>query len=208
MRGSLDWPRRTVIKSVSCSQHEILNWIKQLHCPSGFECDITYGNGSFYSGDEQPPYRFDIDPQVSGVIRADSRFLPLKNDSVSSVVFDPPFLTYVRAKRSGNGKMVMSKRFSGYWKYEELERHYSESISESSRVLRRGGVLVVKCQDIVHNHRLMPTHFYVDVWARESGLRLLDMFVLVAKNRMPSPNRKGSQKHSRIFHSYFMVFKK
>jgi hypothetical protein len=34
------------------------------------------------------------------------------------------------------------------------------------------------------------------------------MFILAANHRMPSPNRAGAQKHARIFHSYFLVFKR
>ena len=34
---------------------------------------------------------------------------------------------------------------------------------------------------------------------------LADLFVLPAKHRLPSPNRAGTQKHARIFHSYFLV---
>jgi tRNA G10 N-methylase Trm11 len=123
-------------------------------------------------------------------------------------MFDPPFLTYVRQDREGNGKMIMARRFSGYWKYEELEEHYESTIKEASRVLKKDGVLVVKCQDIVHNHKLEPTHAYVMLWAHTYGLRVLDLFVLTAKHRLPAPNRAGKQKHARVFHSYFVVLKK
>lgn len=167
---------------------------------------MTYGNGSFWKGDTPPRYRFDIDPQVDGVERANSSALPLANESMNSMVFDPPFLTYVRAGRGGNGRMALARRFGGYWTYGELSQHYSASICEAARVLQTKGKLVVKCQDIVHNHRLHPTHISVVEWASAAGFRLLDLFVLVKTGRMPSPNRKGAQKHARITHSYFLVF--
>lgn len=197
----------TTFRSVG-TQSEILDAIQALHCPDGFECDVTYGNGSFYKGRSKPQHRFDIDPQCADVIQADSRQLPLDRSSVGSIVFDPPFLTYVRAGRTGNGAMAMGRRFGGYWRYEELEDHYQETISEAWRVLRRGGVLVVKCQDIIHNHRLQATHVKTIQWAELEGFRLLDLFVLPASHRMPSPNRRGTQKHARIFHSHFLVFRK
>lgn len=198
----------TVIKSASTDQDEILQGIISLHCPDGFDCDMTYGNGVFYKNIPQPRLKFDIDPQVEGVEKACSRMLPLEYQSINSAVFDPPFLTYVRAGRDGNGSMAMAKRFSGYWRYDELEDHYQETISEASRVLKKGGVFVVKCQDIIHNHKMHCTHANVILWAEMEGFRLLDLFVLNAKHRMPSPNRAGKQKHARIFHSYFLVFKK
>jgi hypothetical protein len=197
-----------VIKSVYSDQSDILRGIIALHCPEGFELDATYGNGQFYREIPHPRLRFDIDPQGEGVIAASSDALPISRESVSSFVFDPPFLTYVRAGREGNGKMVMAKRFAGYWRYDELEDHYRKTLIEAWRVLKPKGVLVFKCQDIVHNHRLHCTHANVIQWAAVLSFRLLDLFVLPASHRMPSPNRAGTQKHARIFHSYFLVFQK
>lgn len=197
-----------LVKSVSDSQSEILHWIQDLHCPDGFECDVTYGHGKFYTDIAPPRLRFDIEPQVCGVVRADSRLLPLPAGSVGSVVFDPPFLTYVKNGRAHkNGAVAMASRFGGYYTYAELEDHYHESISEASRIIRDGGKLIVKCQDIVHNHRLHATHQRVLEMARMEGFRLLDLFILLGKNRMPGP-QSGQQRHARVWHSYFLVFEK
>lgn len=197
-----------VIKSVEHDQFEILQGIMQLHCPDGFDCDMTYGNGQFWKKIPQPRLKFDIDPQVDGVERACSTSLPVKARSLKSVVFDPPFLTYVRKGRDGNGAMIMANRFSGYWRYEELEDHYRETISEAYRVLQPGGIMVFKCQDIIHNHKMHCTHANVIFWAEMEGFRLADLFVLPAARRLPAPNKKGLQKHARIFHSYFLVLER
>ena len=197
-----------VIRSISDSQSEILNSIITLYCTSGFDADISYGNGAFYKSVPNPVEKFDIDPQIEGVTRADSQSLPLKDASIGSIVFDPPFLTYVRAGREGNGKMVMSSRYSGYWRYDELEAHYRGTLKECSRVLKKDGIMVFKCQDIIHNHKMHCTHANIIKWASDIGLKLKDLFILAANHRMPSPNRKGTQKHARIFHSYFLVLVK
>ena len=197
-----------VFRSVSSSQREILGTIRALHCPQGFECDVTYGNGAFYAGEDEPAFKFDIDPQRPDVVEASSCAVPLADATVSSLVFDPPFLTYVRAGRSGNGKMTMARRFGGYWSYSELVDHYKGTIAEASRLLKDDGVFVVKCQDIIHNHAMHATHINVVDWATGSGFKLLDLFVLTASSRLPSPNRAGKQRHARIFHSYFLVFKR
>lgn len=68
--------------------------------------------------------------------------------------------------------------------------------------------MIFKCQDIIHNHRMHCTHSKVIAWAEECGMRLLDLFILAAKHRLPAPNRGGQQKHARIYHSYFLVFEK
>ena len=198
----------SVVESLRFDQQEIIADIARLHCEGGaFECDITYGNGGFWKNGGRPPFRFDIDPQSEDVTQADSRTLPLPAAAVSSIMFDPPFLTYVRQGREGNGDMVMSKRFAGYWRYDELAEHYQSTFVEARRVLRKDGILVLKCQDIIHNHRIHATHVNAINWAGDRGFRLLDLYVLAAKHRMPSPNRAGVQKHARIHHSYFLVFK-
>lgn len=197
-----------VIRSVYEEQDDILRGIIALHCPDGFDCDVTYGSGKFWKNIPAPRLKFDIDPQIPGVQKACSTLLPLNHGAVGSIVFDPPFLTYIRAGREGNGKMALARRFSGYWTYQDLEDHYRDTISEAHRVLRAGGILVVKCQDIVHNHRLHATHVNVVNMADIEGFRLRDLFVLPARHRMPSPNRRGAQKHARVFHSYFLVLEK
>ena len=198
-----------IYKSAYNNQEEILNAILSLHCPDGFDVDASYGNGSFYSnGIPAPKLKFDIDGTLTGCSEASSTHLPIADSSVDSVVFDPPFLTYVRSNRVGNGNMIMSKRFSGYWSYQDLEDHYRLSLKEFGRILRVGGVVVFKCQDIIHNHKHHPTHINVVNWGVEYGFRLLDLFILVASHRLPSPNRKGTQRHARIFHNYFLVLKR
>ncbi len=200
--------KKTVIRSVSDNQSEILRSIMTLRGIDRFDVDVTYGSGGFYKTIPEPRMKFDIDPQRSDVSHADSTNLPLEAKSVNSLVFDPPFLTYVRQGRAGNGKMVMSQRFGGYWRYDELENHYQATLTEAARVLRKGGTLVAKVQDIVHNHRLHTTHTKTIEWAEHAGFRLEDLFILIAKHRLPSPNKQGEQRHARIFHSYFLVFEK
>ena len=189
-----------MIKSISYSQDEILNWIQNLHCPKGFDCDVTYSKGAFYKTIEKPRLKFDLDPQYSCVTKACSTNLPLKESSINSLVFDPPFLTYIKP-----GKSIMGKRFSGYWAYSELENHYRKTIREANRVLKNKGKMIIKCQDIIHNHKIHPTHISVFNWA--NGFKLKDLFVLLAKHRIPVKGVK-KQQHARVFHSYFMVFEK
>ena len=145
-----------VVRSVYFDQRDILRGILQLHCPDGFDCDVTYGNGSFYKDVPQPRLKYDIDPQVEGVEQACSKALPVLAGTVKSLVFDPPFLTYVKSAREHPS--VMAKRFGGYWRYDELEDHYKGTITEAYRVLLPEGVLVFKCQDIIHNHKMHCTH--------------------------------------------------
>ena len=209
-----------MIRSVSYDQMEIIDSIMHLCGIERFDVDVTFGNGGFYKGRDTPHFCFDIDndlilgakissDSVRGVSSSDN--LPLGSGTVSSLMFDPPFLTYVRASREGNGNMVMAKRFGGYWKYGELEKHYRETIIEAHRVLGKKGIMVFKCQDIIHNHKMHCTHMNVMEWSK-GMFRLKDLFILPAKSRMAIPQQAGTkkkvQKHARIFHSYFMVLER
>ena len=201
-------PTLEVVRSLEYDQLRIIASIRRLHLGGAmFEVDASFGNGGFWP-DVEPPLCFDVEPLRPHVRQASSTALPLGDATVSSIMFDPPFLTYIRSGRDGNGGMRLAKRFAGYWTYDELAGHYRGSLHEFGRVLRRGGVLTFKCQDIVHNHKLHATHVNVIAWAEAEGFRLLDLYVLAATHRLPAPNRKGAQKHARIFHSYFLVFEK
>lgn len=193
-------------KSVSYDQTEIIKSIIDLHCPDGIEADITYGNGAFYKEIDEPKFKSDICPQVDGVIEACSTNLPYENETINSIMFDPPFLTYIKQSRDHNS--IMAKRFGGYWAYDELAHHYNETCRETYRVLKKKGVFIVKCQDIIHNHKIHCTHQKMINWCEGEGYRLLDLFILPAKHRMPMPGKGRKQKHARIHHSYFLVFLK
>jgi tRNA G10 N-methylase Trm11 len=198
-----------LIKSVSDDQTEIIQSIMSLCNIKQFDVDLTYANGGFWKNLPQPIMKFDIDPQTSDTVEANSTSIPLPQSCVTSVMFDPPFLTYIKQGREHDS--IMGKRFGGYWRYEELEEHYVNTIDEVYRVLNSKGIFVIKCQDIVHNHKMHCTHLNVMKWV-DKKFRLKDLFILTAKHRIPIPPTEGHkpkvQKHARIHHSYFMVFEK
>lgn len=202
----------STIKSVSYDQFEIIRSILTIEGIDTFDADFTYGNGGFYKEIPKPAHRFDIDPELDGLTEVcSSTETPLDDGQISSIMFDPPFLTYVRSARKGNGNMVMAGRFGGYWRYDELKDHYKKTLNEAHRVLSKKGIFVIKCQDIIHNHKMHCTHANVIDWAK-GKFRLKDLYILPAKHRMSIPPQKGHarkvQKHARIFHSYFMVMEK
>lgn len=194
---------RGLAMSVSKDQSEILRWIMKLH-NSGqpFEVDATYSKGVFYKKLPQPTHKFDTVPQAEGVVKADARSLPLDDASVGSIVFDPPF----KASHS-NVKGLIEQRFSAFSSVETLWAFYHDALAEFWRVLRPGGIVVVKCQDVVSSGRNHFSHYEIMKYAEELGFTFVDLFCLIATSVMWSPNMTNQQ-HARKAHSFVIVLRK
>ena len=85
----------SLISSISYDQIEIIENILKLHTKDNtIDCDPTYSKGNFYKNGKikEPKYKFDINPQTEDTIKADARSLPLDDNSVNCIMFDPPFL--------------------------------------------------------------------------------------------------------------------
>lgn len=199
-----------VIKSISYDQEEIIQDILKLHVPQGFiDCDPTYSKGVFYKNLDKPRLKFDINPVIPDVVQADCRDLPLKDSSISCLMFDPPFLaTYGPSlKNKTRGNNITVNRFSCFRTEPLLHEFYKESLKEFYRLLRKNGVLIFKCQDKVSGGKQYFSHNIIMNQAYDIGFYPKDMFVLLAKSRIISGKHKNQQ-HCRKFHSYFLVFEK
>lgn len=192
-----------VIKSISFDEQEIIRDILYLHCDSKpIDCDPTYSIGNFYKkGLIKPKHKFDINPQTKGVIQSCSTNLPLDDDSIEVIMFDPPFMF---EKRNRENENIMNKRFSMYNNgFDELKEHYLNSLIEFKRVLKRKGILIFKCQDYTDTKTTL-THIFVHQWAQEIGFYAKDLFILLSKGAIVNKGLK--QRHARKYHSYFFVF--
>ena len=200
-----------LIKSTSYDQGEIIQNILKLHVPDGkIDCDPTFSTGAFYNaaGIEAPKLRFDIRPQVEGVVQADARSLPISDGSISCMMLDPPFLATRGASLSqGDGNRI-NRRFSVYPNEKSLHQCYADMLKEAYRILKPNGILIFKCQDKVSSGKQYLSHVFVIDTAVEIGFYPKDLFVLLAKNRLVADWQRKNQKHSRKFHCYFLVFQK
>jgi len=194
-----------LVKSISYDQDEIIRWIMNLHCPDGFELDPTYSIGNFYKKIPQPKLKYDIAPQSSDVKQADCTDLPLDNNSIQSIMFDPPFIAGIPTETAKKG--IISSRFGSYKsipRKDGLWEMYLKAMAEFSRILKDNGVLVVKCQDTISDGNQFLSHIELINYGCLLGLYPKDLFVLLAENRVIK--KYPQQKHARKFHSYFIVF--
>lgn len=191
---------RDKIKSISWDQATIIRWIMLLYAPKGFDLDPTYSQGLFYANIPQPRYKYDIDPQVYGVVASDCRELPHADGTINSIMFDPPFV----AGTIGDGKRgIIKTRFGFYKTVNELWAMYRDALKEFRRVLAPDGVLVFKCQDTISSSQQWLSHVEVINLAIAMGFYPKDIFILLAHHRLMDDSK---QQHARKFHSYFLVF--
>lgn len=200
-----------LIKNISFDQPEIIKNILKLHVPSGkIDCDPTYSTGAFYNGTgiDEPRLKFDITPHTDGVIKADARNLPIRNNSLTCMIIDPPFLaTKGKSLQTGSGNRI-NRRFSVFPDEKSLHRCYEAMFWEAYRVLAENGILIFKCQDKVSSGIQYMTHVFVMNTAVNIGFYPKDLFILLAKNRLVADWQLRNQKHARKFNSYFWVFQK
>ena len=85
---------KRIISSIGFDEQQIIRDILFLHGNGNYiDCDPTFSIGNFYKhGLPKPKYKFDIKPQVNGVIKASADKLPLEDNCINILMFDPPFL--------------------------------------------------------------------------------------------------------------------
>jgi hypothetical protein len=190
-----------IIQSINFDQNQILADIINLHTGL-IELDPCYGSGVFWKKLPKPKYCFDLNPRKPGIVSADVRHLPLKDNSISSAIFDPPFLA-----RTGPGATLKARFGELVGTIQVLWEIYYDGMEELYRVLKPKGWMVVKCQDGVLSGKNNNTYGKICNKAEELGFVWKDLFILCATHRMMHPKHL-IQRHARKYHSYFVIFYK
>ena len=194
-----------VVKSIQNSDRDVLVAIKQLYLgEQNFDLDPCYSTGKFYEDLERPFNKMDKTPSDDEVIQNDiMNGIPYKDNSIKSIVFDPPFMFGTHGQTKNN---IMTKRFTMFDSWVELESMYKKSLQEFYRILIKGGIVAFKCQDYTDS-RTTLTHCFVHNWAIEIGFKVEDLFIMAFKGGRVW-NSNLTQKHARKYHSYWLVLKK
>lgn len=172
-------------------------WIR----PEDTVADVTYGRGVFWRRiPGMPTMRFDAK------LGDDCRSLPLGDESLDVVVFDPPYRPThgsVGFANTGVGKAYQVGVESLNTINDVLDL-YREGIIEAERVLRPGGRVIVKCQDMSYGHRLHMVSMDVARIMEQSGLPVADHFILVNSGQISS-TKWVRQERARRRHSVLWV---
>ncbi len=198
-----DWSQH--VRTVNTSDQDIIRAIIKLHNNGeDFDVDPTYSTGRFWQGLTPPALKFDITPQAEGVVQASADTLPLGNESVKSIMFDPPFVIRESGK-SHTGKIA--NRFSAFRTVRDLWEFYDCALEEFYRILKWGGIVAFKCQDTISGGEQYMSHYEIMKKAESLKFHCKDTFILYNPNVLFSPNM-ANQQHARKTHSYYLVFEK
>jgi methylase of polypeptide subunit release factors len=191
---------------------EVFPYVLSLYVPAGAKiADITYGKGVFWRNVKVEHYDLHKSDIKQGV---DCRALPYKDETFDCVVFDPPYMhtpggtaheghqnyeSYYKNNGAGNGT---DKKY-----HEAVLDLYFRGSKEAWRVLKPGGILIIKCQDEVCACKQRLTHVEIINYLSEAMFIVEDLFVLLRTNK-PGVSRVLRQRHARKNHSYFLVLRK
>jgi hypothetical protein len=202
-----------MVKSVHTSNFEAIKNIMELYEIEQFDLDCTYSKGNFWKDLPSPKHKSDLYPVNETVLEASSEDLPFEDNSMKSIMYDPPFVIVgsgMGHRNNKEGSSIIAKRFEGYGTYEELKLNYYNTLKELYRILDKGGFLVMKCQDTVSGGKNYFSHVMVMNMAYKLGFYPRDMFILTSNVRVNAFNgtKWTKQHHARKYHSYFWVFEK
>ena len=225
-------PSTDLILSASVGNNaEVFPDILKLHVAEGSTvADVTFGKGAFWKRVPLGKYRVlasDLSAKVNdgkfefGKIQGgvDCPKLPYANESIDCVVLDPPYMEGLFRKvadhmaGSGTHAAFRESYSNGETTTEGPKWHdavvhlYCEAGREAYRVLRKDGILIVKCQDEVSANKQRLTHVEIITAYESLGLYTRDLFVVLRSNK-PGVSRLKKQEHARKAHSYFLVFQK
>jgi hypothetical protein len=199
-----------VFSAYSGTNDEVFPLVLSLYVPKGSTvADVTYGKGVFWR--QVPEGTYDLKPtDISKGV--DCRRLPYVDGTIDCVVFDPPYMHTpggtAHANHQNYEAYYRNNQASSDSKYHEavLDLYFAAG-REAWRVLKDGGIYVVKCQDEVCANRQRLTHIEITNELSTYGFVIEDMFVLL-RNGKPGVSRMLRQAHARKNHSYFLVFLK
>jgi len=187
------------IGSVYDNQDELLVAVSKLYLAGkSFDLDPCFNKGGFYKKLGRPRLIGDLKPQYKWCPQMDVLSLPWDFWNLESAVFDPPFLIGFNHS--------MSDRYGAHGSAKEMFEFFDKALENFHRVLRPGGTLVVKVQDTSAGGQNFFSHIHLANYGMENGFELIDMLILVTKQKMKS--RAKASRMAAKEHCFFLVFKK
>ncbi len=174
--------------------------ILRLYVPEGsVVADVTFGKGVFWRNVDTSKYVLKPSDLMDGI---DFRSLPYGDGTIDALVLDPPYMH--------DGKTVHKALNKNYrnnhqptTSHASVIRLYCGGILEAARVLKKKGVIIVKCQDETESGKQRLSHVELIQLLALLGFEVIDLRVLV-QEKQPIM-RYCYQKSARKNHSYAVV---
>lgn len=166
--------------------------------------DPTWGRGVFWRDVPEDAYSLvATDLATHGI---DLRELPYKAASFDLVVLDPPYRP--KCSHGGMDRSYGTERAAPLLRnMQDVLALYDAGMIEARRVLKRGGFLIVKCQDGAEGGKQFWTHVEIMRLAEHADFAVRDLVVVTPK-KPPPRTCHTRQWHLRKSHSYFLVLRK
>lgn len=170
--------------------------------------DPTYGRGVWWKL-WRPNVLVTNDQFVPGAMfNRDFCSLPFNDDEFDAVAFDPPYVSVGGRETSGIKKMHEG---FGLTDAPTSPRGVQDLINagliEMHRVVKRGGIVLVKCQDYISSGKFWPGVYFTQWEADRIGFEMADRFLHLSTTSRPQPAHKR-QMHARNNVSTLLVLRK
>jgi tRNA G10 N-methylase Trm11 len=186
-----------LLTAITGTNADLLPIILGLYVPEGsIVADVTYGKGVFWQRVDVS--RYDLRPTdlMTGV---DFRALPYETHGIDALFFDPPYMHGGATIKASINDCYRNNNTG----HESVIRLYAGGLLEAARVLRKEGIVVVKCQDEIESGKQRLSHVEILQLLQLFGFEALELFVLV--QRTVPAMRESRQQHARKNHSYAIV---
>jgi hypothetical protein len=139
--------------------------------PGMVVADVTYGQGQFWRKVDTGALDFRPSDLSTGT---DFRHLPYDDDTIDTLVLDPPYLsgpTSGSALKGYNTGYKINESFIhlGVTSNEDVIELYRQGMIEAHRVVKPKGQVWVKCQDTISGGKQRWNHITIYEAARSSG---------------------------------------
>lgn len=152
----------------------------------------------------------DIDKEMKPNVVADFFAMPLKDNSVDVLVWDPPHLPSAAGTEKSLKPFVKNYGLSKTVGGDNVSCMHQPFLVEAARVLKPKGLLFVKIKDFVHNHRYQWS--LVDFVQSVRSLSELTACDLRIKRDPCAGNLKSSKwkktHHARNVHTWWVIVRK
>lgn len=167
--------------------------------------DPTYGEGGWWKTWRPSIGRVEA-PLYGGGTLWDFRQMYYQDEVFDAVAFDPPYVSV------GGRKTSTVKKFQNRYGMDEtpnspqgVQDDINAGLAECWRVVKRGGIVLVKCQDYVSSGRLYPGTHHTLTAAFALGFQLVDRLEHLGE---PGPQSQITQVHARHCHSTLFVLRR